>query len=295
MKRSVVLNRLGGATALSLLFTTTGWATTGPVQPQPQQQPTVREALGRTMAEKPGEAMPADRADLDRWLKAKDYPSIIAALRIAHTEDDVLRNMNWEQVQIYNGASVLISFIYMSDLWRLGSALPPPHGDEMKQTAVAVGLYAYEEIALDGPSCGDPSAPAHHHDQLIADNQPVWAFGLALPEAQRTDIVKVALAMEQGALSVRGPDSVLCSGGLSEIQQGLAAQGDKPLPQVANRPGAVGKTFKVPDVPAYHPDFKPDAAWRPQQAAARAKMPALLLHLMKLDQPAAPAAPAAPN
>ena len=295
MKRSGVLNRLGRAAALSLLCGTTAWATTGPVQPKPQPKPSVREALGRTMAEKPGEAMPADRADLDRWLKAKDYPSIIAALQNAHTADEALRNMNWEQVQIYDGASVLLSLIYMSDLWQLGSALPPAQGDEMKQAAVAVGLYAYEEIALDGPSCGDPSAPGHRHDQLLADHQPVWAYGLALPEAQRADIVKVALAMEQGTASVRGPDTVLCSGGMAEIQQGLAAQADKPLSQVPNKPGTVGKTFKVPDAPGYRPDFKPDAAWRPQQTAARATMPARLLHLMKLDQPAAPPAPAAPN
>jgi hypothetical protein len=247
-----------------------------------------RETLGKSMAERPGEPMPANRADLDLWLKTKDYKQLVASLQAARAGDEIVRDLNWEQARIHEGATVLIAFAYLNELWRLGSVLPAPQGDQTKQTAVAFSLYALELITLDGPSCADPTAPGHHLDQLLIQHRPVWAYGKALPEADRATVIKVALAVERATASIRGPDDVLCGGGLAEIRQGLAANGGGPPPSAVDAPGAVGKSYKAPDAPGYRPQFRDQTLWRPQQSAARAKMPALLNSLMKTAAPAAP-------
>ena len=44
---------------------------------------------------------------------------------------------------------------------------------------------------------------------------------------------------------------MLCGDGAAQIAHDLAAQGNRPLQEVPNAPGAVGKSYEVPPSPGY--------------------------------------------
>ncbi len=88
------------------------------------------------------------------------------------------------------------------------------------------------------------------------------------------------MTIEAGTAPLRGDDTVLCSGGLDQISEGLKAQGKKPLPQVPSTPGMLGKSYLVPTAPGFKPRFESDEVWRPKANAARAAQPAALTQLL---------------
>ena len=262
--------------------------------PPPSIPDPAHERLRHLMAETPQMTMPANRADLDRWLATRDYKSLQASLAGVRDASAIGLDLNWERARLYDGQGLLLALAYAHDLWRLGVATPGQAGDELKQTAAAFTLYGVELIILDGPSCADESAPGHHLDQIAFGFAPILRYAGGLPPADRARIVQVAVAVEQGTASVRGPDDVLCGGGMAEIKAGLAAQGNKPMPQVPNAPGTFGKTYVVPTAPGYKTEFRDPSVWEPKQAEARAQMSANLIQLLDKAAPS-PTSPAPPK
>ena len=250
---------------------------------------TLRARLAGTMAPE-GRAMPADVRDLDAMMASGDVARLTARLRSAHVAHDIDLDMNWEQSRIYDGAGFIVAYAYMNDLWRFGSAMPPPAGEEIKQSAAMMFLYIYDLATIDGPRCADVSAPGHRVDQLISQNRPLIAYLGSLPRADRMQLGTVSLDIEAATFPFRKDDAVLCSGGLAQITGGLQAQGDKPLPQVPNAPGTIGKTYAVPSAPDYKPGYVSAEAWRPKAAAARAMLPASLTRLLAQLDTSPPAA-----
>lgn len=255
----------------------------------PSDAATLRARLADAMAP-PGRAMPADMGDLDTMLRTGDFERLSARLRAPHTAQDLDLDMNWTQNRIYNGAGFLVAYAYMTDLWRVGSAMPVQTGDGLKQTAAMMFLYIFDLATIDGPRCADVSAPGHRIDQLFFQNRPLITYLRGLPQAQRMQIGTISLDIEAATFPLRTDDAVLCSGGLAQITQGLQAQGDKPLPQVPGAPGTIGKTYAVPSAPDYKPGYASPDVWRPKAAAARATLPAALTRLLTAPSDATPAA-----
>ncbi len=251
---------------------------------------TLRAHLANAMAP-PGRAMPADANDLDAMLRSGDFVRLSARLRSPHTAQDLDLDMNWAQTRIFDGAGFLVAYGYMNDLWRLASALPASAGDELKQSAGMIFLYIFDLARVDGSRCADVSAPGHRIDQLFQQNPALIAYLRGLPEAARMQLGTISLDIETATAALRQNDPVLCSGGLDQITQGLKAQGDKPLPQVPNAPGTLGKTYAVPAAPGYKPAYVDAAVWQPKAAAARSALPATLTRLLSQagGPPAAPA------
>lgn len=248
----------------------------------------LRARLAPSMA-RPDRPMPKDSGDLDAMVARKDWTSLSVRLRGAQAAADVMLDMNWEQTTLFNGGGFLIAYSYLNDLWRVGSALPGEAGEEMKQSAGMIFLYALDLIRLDGAKCADVSAPGHRQDQLIAQNSALIAYVRALPRPRRMTLGTISLAVEAATAVVRKDDDVLCSGGLDEIGAGLRAQGNRPLNQVPTPPGGMGRTYSVPRAPDYTPRFVGADRWRPKQVAIRASLPGYLTGL--LTKPAeAPAA-----
>lgn len=285
---------LGLAAIMLPVMATLSMALPSPVAAQVVTTPqldgaVIRARLAPTWAQ-PGRTFPKDAADLDAMLAQKDVGRLTARLRAANKADEVLLDLNWEQTQLFNGAGFIIAYAYMVDLWRLGSVLPGPNGDQMKQTAAMLFLYSVDLVTLDGPRCADPSAPGHRQDQLFMQNKALIDYIRSLPRATRMTLGTVSLDVELATAAVRSNDDVLCSGGLAQITQGLKAQGDKPLPQVPNAPGTFGKTYIVPLAPGYKPEFNNTNVWQPKQMAARQKLPENLTRLLTLptDEQTAP-------
>lgn len=226
--------------------------------------------------------MPIDASDMDAMLQSGDLKRLTERLRTANSSQLINLDMNWEQAKLYNGAGFIVAFAYMDDLWRLGAALPPASGDGLKQSATMMFLYSFALITVDGPQCADPTAPIHRRDQLFTQNQPIVNYLRALPKALRMQIGTISLSVEAATAEVRKKDDVLCSGGLAEMREGLKAQGKKPLQQLPNAAGTFGKTYAIPQVPGYKPEFINEAIWRPKQAMARQALPASLTQLLSL-------------
>ena len=248
--------------------------------------------LAPTMAA-PNRPMPEDAGELDTLLRQDKLGALSNRLRTASTAQAILQDMDWEQAQILDGAGFIISYAYLFDLWRLGSALPGEKGNELKQSAGMMFLYNLDLITLDGLKCEDATAPAHRRDQLFSQNPALIAYMRSLPRATRMTFGTISLGIEAATAPLRKDDPVLCSGGLAQMSQSLQAQAGKPLQQVPNAPGAVGKTYAVPPAPGYQPRFTPEAEWRAKQAVARQKLAPSLTRLLTL--PSDTPAPAAPS
>ncbi len=255
-----------------------------PVGADPQLA-AARAELRQLMQEHPGEAMPDNRAALDTAL-AQDQGALLKMLASQKDPTQVYLDLNWERARIYDGAGFTVSLAYMLDLWRVAPALPADsatvHGDtpdSLRQTAVAFALYNVALVEIDGTRCADPSAPSHRIDQLIQYGAPIFAYGRNVSDSDKATLVRVAVHVERATASVRTDDPVLCSGGLAQIQQGLAANGGKPLPQTTV-PGVVGKTETVPDAPGYKPQFVAPEVYQPRQRALRATLPSALQTLL---------------
>jgi hypothetical protein len=240
---------------------------------------TLRERLTRSM-DPPGAAMPSDLGDLDKALADQDYPKLTARLRAAHTSADVLQDMNWERAKVVRGASFIISYDYMYDLWRMGSALPEPNASGLKVSSVVYLLYNIAIIMTDGPKCSDPSAPGHRLDQLIIQNRPIIQYMKTMSEADRTMAGTLAIALEAATAPRRQNDDVLCSGGMAQMVQSLKAQGDKPLPASPGAPGSVGQSYAVPAAPGYKPSFLSLEQWKPKQEQARQQLPLVFTKML---------------
>ena len=131
-----------------------------------------------------------------------------------------------------------------------------PTGDQLKQSAGAMLLYAFVLVEIDAPQCADATAPGHHMDQLAALGRPIFAYMMSLPAGERMKLGDTALALEVATAPLRRPDEVLCSNGLAEETASLKHQGDPPT------------------------QYADPAQWRPQQAQTRQLMPATLTQLL---------------
>ncbi|WP_242137594.1 hypothetical protein [Sphingomonas sp. TREG-RG-20F-R18-01] len=247
---------------------------------------TLRAQLAPVMAP-PGRAMPADAAALDAMLGKHDWQALTARLRATQAAPEIVLDMNWAQAHLHGGAGFVIAYAYMNDLWRLGSAVPGAPGDGLKQSAAMVMLYGLDLAVVDGVKCADRTAPGRRVDQVFAQNGAILAYLRGLPMAARATIANTSLNIEAATTAVRANDDVLCRGGMDEIRAGLDAQRSKPLTQVPNSPGTVGKTYAVSAPPGYALQFVSAATWVPLQLAARRSLPAMLTRLVQ----AAPAEP----
>ena len=250
--------------------------------------------------EQAGAPMPANVAQLDAALTAKDYATLNRVHGDIRTFNDILLFMNWEQVRVFNGeGGVYLSLLYMGDLWTLASAMEKAgpsrasQAADMKQTSVFMGLYSYELIVLDGSKCTDSTAVGHRMDQLIADHPDTWAYIPQIPEEMRAKMVWAALTLETHTAPARRNDDVLCQGGMTQMIAGLAEQarsGQAPQ-EVPNRPGVIGKSYAVAPPKDFQIGYASPDVWRPQQAKLREAMPARLAEIMKVKAPYAPPKP----
>jgi hypothetical protein len=259
------------------------------VAPPQLDAATLRTRLAQTMAA-PGRPMPSDAANLDALLRQKSDLALRQRLQGANKAPDIVLDMNWEQEKVYNGTNWLISYSYMVDAWRLGSALNSPEGEELKKMASMYFLYTLSVAIVDGPKCSDASAPGHRVDQLVNNNRQIGQYLISLPRADRMALGSMAVGMETVTASVRPDDEVLCGDGAAQIAHDLAAQGNKPLQEVPNAPGTVGKSYEVPPAPGYKPGFVSAELWRPKRTQARQALPATLTRLLTPANEASPPA-----
>jgi hypothetical protein len=201
--------------------------------------------------------------------------------------DEVNRNMDWEELQVVQGGSVFYSFLYLDDFWQIGVKFPnDPNNGAIKRFAGVIGLYALQQIEIDGARCQDPSAPGHRVDQLTAGRGPVWQYVLGLPEQTRRDLAFEALKLEARTAKLRHDDPALCSGGAANMAEALKHD-NTPLTATGGGPREVA----VAPIAAY---VDPVVS-APIQVKTRAAMPMVLARALKLPegQPKATAAPTA--
>lgn len=227
----------------------------------------------------PGRTLPADSAELDS-MAASPSAQLSTRLRAANDTAAISADLNWEQARVFEGGGFILAYAYLTDLWRLGVATPGPTGEALKESAAMMFFYGLDLVAVDAVECKDTSAPAHRRDQLFGQNPDLLDFIRQLPVPARTQAADISLAVELATSSLRKPDPVLCSGGLAEIQQGLAAQGARPLQQAPSAPGTYGRSYLVPPAPGYKPDFTPAAEWAGRRAEARRQLPTALTRLL---------------
>ncbi len=284
LKRSAL-----AASLLTLIAPAFGFAE--PPTPQPASGSPVEQADA---------PMPANVAQLDAALAAKDYAAINRIHGDIRTADDLLLLMNWEQVRIFNArGGIYLSLLYMTDLWGMASAMEgagPANAAEaanLKQTAVFMALYSYQLIVLDGTKCSDSSAVGHRMDQLTADHPEIWSYVPQIPEPMRAQAIWVATTLETRSAQARPNDDVLCQGGLTQMIAGLAesARTGQGPQEVPNQPGVVGRSYAVPTPKDFQIGYVSPDVWRPEQARLRETMPAKLMDIMKVKTPFVPPRP----
>lgn len=284
-----------GAAAVALALLAVSTHATGQEVVAPHE--TASQLRARMSADwaRPGQPMPADQVELDAMVSQGRFVDMTRRLTSANNVNDVLLDMNWEQARIFNGGGFIIALSYMRDLWRTGSYLPPPNGDQLKRSAGAMLLYTFALIRIDGPQCGDPTAPGHRMDQLGQQGQSIFAFIKTLPRADRMRLGTAALKIEAATAPVRTQDEVLCRDGLQQSLANTKAWGDKPAPETPCPPGMFGTCRSIPDDPKFKVQFLSPEQWKPKQAAARDQMPGQLTQLLTLPSDTAPSPSAPPQ
>lgn len=266
------VRRLGAALCAALLLAPLAPAS---AQPAPADDAPTAPTVPPT-AQVAANPMPARRADLDKAASKADFAAIKVILATAANLDDVNRNMAWEELQIVQGGSVFYSFLYLDDLWTMGVKFPnDPNAAALKRYAGVVGLYTLQQVEIDAARCGDPSAPGHRVDQLLAGRPALWAYVMALPETTRRDLAVEAIKLEARTAKLRHDDPVLCSGGVQNMVQALK---DDNTPLSAQSGGR--RDVPMTPVAAY----ADPAVSAPQQAKARAEIPMALARLLKLPE-----------
>jgi hypothetical protein len=218
-------------------------------------------------------------AELDRLLAAKDYVTLGRTIRDVSRQADLRSDLDWLQARMIEGNSAFVSMLYSRLLWNAATGLPEDVKRPLRQTAVMATLYALAQIEVDGTRCGDGSAPAHRVDQLMAWNPEIWPFAAALAPAERDMIVKVAIQIEARTAARReaaGDVAFLCRAGLEETQYNLAHGTQREVPS----PSGIGRTIELAGDGKYVPSQRPEADWRRDSAAARAKLAAGLTQLL---------------
>jgi hypothetical protein len=224
--------------------------------------------------------MPANLPELDAALAAHDYARLDALHATLHSVDQALPFMSWEQARLLQGGGLYLSLLYMNDLWRLSKAITPTEPNAaaaiqgLKGSAVLIGLYTYELIALDGAKCADPAAAGRWLDQLV--QSPVWTHVDEMPADQRAKMIDASLAAETQTANLRDRDDLICRG-TAQVAAAPAAS------EAETGPGIAGHTYAVPLPPGDQSAFVDLVVWGPRQAKLRAGMRAELARLVKLD------------
>lgn len=230
--------------------------------------------------------MPSDAAVLDAYVSREDWASLIKRLGSTTSPNDVLRDLDWERSKVVNGGNILFDIAYVNTVWRTANSLPAPASDQMRQTAVAFALYELALIDLDGPRCKDPSAPAQKLRLAMTNWAVIMRYGQSLPPQEQEVVKQVALKLEWATAPVRANDSILCRGGIAEMTANLQA-GAKPQ-EVPSAPAPnvlPGKTYAIPHVVDYKPEYLAEALWKPSMEARRAKLPETFTSLLKAKSP----------
>lgn len=232
--------------------------------------------------------LPSDIAVLDGYASRGEWTLLVKRLASATSASDILADMDWERSKVINGGNILFDIAYVNSLWKTASLLSTPGADEMKQTAVAFALYQIAVIDLDGPRCKDPTAPDRKLRLALTNWGTIVHYGQALPPQQKDTVKQVALRLEWATAPVRVNDPVLCRGGLDEMRANMEA-GAKPqeVPSTP-APGMLpGKSFALPHIVDYKPEFLADAVWKPVVDARRAQLPKELTSVLTLRSPPA--------
>jgi|HubBroStandDraft_1064217.scaffolds.fasta_scaffold00005_76 hypothetical protein len=212
----------------------------------------------------------AHLARLDRVFAAGDTDGL--AHKILGQSDEALATagLDWEKAKLTGGAGLTIDLLYIRDLWRFGATR-----GSLKETASLITLYALAVIFSDGAKCADKSATdaVLHRVAESPSFQQTLAFFKQLPKDKQDLFLATALRMEASIGPARGNDEYLCRWGAASVADYQKKHGTKGITD-APGPGGVGRTKVVPIDPAYHPGFLPPEQWRPNQAAARAKLAA---------------------
>ncbi|MBV9930483.1 MAG: hypothetical protein JO013_06025 [Alphaproteobacteria bacterium] len=245
-------------------------------------------------AQAPNDAMvSADHqpAALDRLLAARDYEALGARVAGVRRQADLMADLNWLKARMMEGNGAFVTMLYARLLWVGAEGLPDEPRSQLRQTALMASFYALAAIAVDGARCGDRSAPEHRIAQLMNEwNPTVWPFAATLTGAQRETIVKVALALEARTAARRdaaGDVDFVCRAGMEETSYNLQHGTQKEVPTA---PGRIGRTIVLVGDGKYVPSQRPEAEWRKDVAAVRARLPEQLARLMaSLAAPAAPA------
>ncbi|HEX8580105.1 MAG TPA: hypothetical protein VF655_11000 [Allosphingosinicella sp.] len=211
-------------------------------------------------------------AELDRLLAEHDYLTLGARIREVSRQADLVSDLDWLKNRTIEGNSAFVAMLYSRLLWGASEQMPEAPKREWRTTAAMMTLYAQAAINIDGARCGDRSAPAHRGEQLLGWNREVWPFIASLtPEEQRT-LVEVAVMVEQKTAPRRdaaGDLDFLCRGGLEETQYNLTHGSAREVPKT---PGTIGRQIVLSGDGKYKPSERPEAEWRAEASAKRAKL-----------------------
>jgi hypothetical protein len=259
------------------------------VAAEPTPPSLAQDRIRATLAADVG-PMPSDAAILDGYVSREDWTPLIKRLASTTTPSEVLRDLDWERSKVVNGGNFLFDIAYVNTVWRTANSLRAPVSDQMRQTAVAFALYGLALIDLDGPRCKDPTAPNQKLQLAMTNWAGIMRYGQSLPPQQQEVVEHVALKLEWATAPVRANDPILCRGGIAEMTANLQAGAKaQEVPAAPNRlPGVYlpGKSYAIPSVVDYKPEYLAEALWKPNVEARRAKLPETFTSLLKAKSPA---------
>jgi hypothetical protein len=120
---------------------------------------------------------------------------------------------------------------------------------------------------VDAARCKDPTAPGDKLQRWESGLAPIYKHFLSLAPEKRTELVSLALAIEQKQ-SNRAPDTWLCSGGVSFMLRYAEKHKGEPNPSMRQVPAAseAARTTIVLDDPDIKPEFVSNEEWQVKRA-----------------------------
>lgn len=232
-----------------------------PPQPQPQPSPWPS-------------ALPSD-AELDALLQSHDWNGLGAVFKKPTDAESLARGMKWLRDRLLGGAGLMVNIIYGQKLWAIGNQVKvaDPQKD-LRMSAGLIGLYALEQIIIDGAKCEDQSAPGRRIDQMVTlSYKSTFQFLQQQANGLKLQAIDLALAYEHKTAPLRKDDDLICRGGMEQMRAGLEGGKTHELPPDNH----FGKTIAVEPPVGWQPKFRTPEVYLPIQQKAREAMRSTLV------------------
>ena len=216
-----------------------------------------------------------DAGSLDAALAAHQWARLGPALSNPQAgRDEIAARDVWMADHVRQNPNFFLAMILSRDEWGIAAvAQDQERAADLRLSSGTHALLAFALVGIDGRQCADETAPQHRAEQILQQRSASLSFLRSADTAIQMQAIRNVVTNEARTAASRDEESLVCSGGLSQIQAGLAAGSQVNMP---NDPNHYGRTVGVIPPTGWQPSYVAESAYAPLQQRDRQRLSASL-------------------